>query len=113
MLQTKILRESGRVRVGVRVRYGVGALDREDAVENISAGGLYIRTNDVVPVGSRIQLALELNGRLFHHSAEVTWAIRVPEHLRDSLIHGMGVQFVAPEPDWPQAFRKWRDSQER
>ena len=28
----------------------------------------------------------------------------------EALIHGMGVQFVAPEPDWTQAFRQWKES---
>jgi hypothetical protein len=40
----------------------------------------------------------------------VTWAIRVPEHLRETMVCGMGVGFVDPDPGWATFFEAWRES---
>jgi hypothetical protein len=100
-------RRSGRVRVRLPVSYGVGTTDRHDYAESISAGGLYINTNDVLKVGTRLLLRIEFPERVVCHRGEVTWAIRVPEHLRDHMVCGMGVSFIDPDPQWSEFFRRW------
>ena len=97
-----------RVDARLLVRYGISSIDREDYAENISAGGLYIRTNRVFKVGTLVKLVVEFPGHPFHHQAEVAWAIQVPDKLRESLMYGMGIEFVSPDPAWPDFFREWR-----
>jgi len=91
------------------VRYGYVTIDRAAVAENVSEGGLYIRTNQVLPVGSQIAMEIEFPGRTVAQTGEVLWAIRVPEHMASTLICGMGVRFVDTVPDWTDFFRRWRD----
>lgn len=104
------LRRDERVRIRLRVQYGMGAIDREGFAESISASGLYIATNDVFKVGTRLVLRVEFPERAVCHAGEVTWAIRVPEHLQDRMVCGMGVAFVDPDPQWQGFFRRWSTS---
>jgi len=102
----------GRLRVPSRlsVHYGLYTTDRVDEVDNISETGLCIRTNDVFKVGTRIRLHVEFPQRTIVQSGEVMWAIRVPEHLLESMVCGMGIRFLSPEPGWSEFFRKWKAS---
>jgi hypothetical protein len=101
-------RRDERVRTRLRVRYGIGAIDRESFAESISAGGLYIATNDVFKVGTRLVLRIEFPERAVCHSGEVTWAIHVPDHLQDRMVCGMGVAFIDPDPQWQEFFLRWK-----
>ena len=101
-------RAHDRVATRLRVTYGVGAVDSASHAESISEGGLYINTNDVFKVGSRLIVRIEFPERAVCHCAEVTWAIRVPDHLRDQMVCGMGVSFIDPDPQWPEFFRRWQ-----
>ncbi len=40
----------------------------------------------------------------------VTWAIKAPPHMKDSLEHGMGVQFLDVPRSWLAVFSAWRES---
>ena len=90
------------------VRYGTTSIDRRDVLADISEGGVCIRTDDVYPVGTQLQMLIEFPDRTVHQRGEVMWAIRVPEHQRDSMLHGMGIQFIDPEPGWSAYFRSTR-----
>lgn len=102
-------RRRERVDASLGVRFGLAALDREAVAGNVSEGGLYIRTNQVFHVGTRLQLAIEFPRRVVRCAGEVMWAITVPEHQCRTLVHGMGIQFVDTEPEWKVFFERWRD----
>jgi hypothetical protein len=104
-------RRSARLRTELRVRYGVESLDHVEQAQNICEGGLYIATNRVLEVGTRIQLAIAFPDQEPLLAGEVVWAIQVPEHLRQSVVYGMGIRFVDPHPAWPECFRRWKEAQ--
>ena len=104
-------RRHERVPVVVHVRYGINVLDHEADADALSEAGLHIRTNDVCKVGTRIRLTVELPDGPFEHNGEVMWAIRVPGHLKDSMVYGMGIEFVEPSPAWSVAFENWKQRQ--
>jgi len=103
-------RRHDRVRARLPVTYGAGVGESSSLVESISEGGLYINTNDVLKVGTRVVLRIEFPERTVCHKGEVTWAIRVPEHLRDQMVCGMGISFIDPDPQWPEFFRTWAET---
>jgi len=102
-------RQSPRVRTCLPVRYGYVTLDRTAVAENISEGGLYIRTNQVLPVGSQIAMEIEFPERTVVQTGEVLWAIRVPQHMAATLICGMGIRFVDTSPGWTDFFQRWKN----
>ncbi len=101
-------RRHQRVRTRLRISYGVGTINREAFAESISEAGLHIDTNDVFQVGTRLILRVEFPGRAICHQGEVTWAIHVPPHMSDSMVCGMGIRFVDPDPRWMDFFRQWK-----
>ena len=101
-------RRSPRILSRLPVRYGYVTVDRSAVAENISEGGLYIRTNQVLPVGSQISMEIEFPKRTVVQTGEVLWAIRVPEHLEQAMDCGMGVRFLDTIPDWIEFFTRWR-----
>jgi uncharacterized protein (TIGR02266 family) len=101
-------RRHDRVRVRVPVRYGIESADHSGFAESISEGGLYINTNDVLKVGTRLILRIEFPDRTVSQLGEVAWAITVPEHLRDSMVCGMGVSFTHVDPGWLRQLREWQ-----
>ena len=105
-----LLRRHERVQVLLPVSYGVGAVERSDLADSISAGGLSIKTNNVYQVGTRLVLHVAFPGRTICHRGEVTWAIRVPDHLSDRMMCGMGISFLDSDPDWPEFFRRWAEA---
>jgi hypothetical protein len=104
-----IERRHPRVRSSVAVLFGTETPDREAVAETLSLGGLYIRTNDTLKVGTRIVLRMALPEREVQMHGEVVWSIRVPRHLERDLVCGMGVRFLGGEIDWPAVFRRWKD----
>ena len=111
MIQTATsIRRHERVRARLNVFYGIGAPEFEAMAESISIGGVFLNTNNVLKVGSRVIVQIKFPERSVCHCGEVTWAIRVPEHQRESLVCGMGISFVDPDPSWATFFKAWRDS---
>lgn len=104
-------RATDRVDAGVRVRHGTNDVSYVDRATNVSVAGLCIDTNRVYPVGTRLVLYLEFPGRTIRHDGEVAWAIKVPDHMRDAMVCGMGISFVEPDPAWASFFRSWKLSQ--
>jgi len=115
LVQTATLchRSDDRVRARLHVSYGIGMLECSSHVESISPGGVYINTNEVFKVGTRLVMRIEFAERAVCLRGEVTWAIRVPEELKDKMVCGMGVAFIDPDPQWPELFLRWRESRER
>ncbi len=101
-------RRHGRVRTRLVIHYGVRTTDHSAFAESISEAGLHIDTNDVFEVGTRLILRVEFPERVICHRGEVTWCIRVPEHMSDSMVCGMGIRFLDPAPRWPEFFRRWK-----
>ena len=98
---------SARVRTRLRVAYGIMEPEFVGYADNVSERGLYINTNRVFKNGTRLNLEIEFPARSVRLVGEVVWAIRVPEHERSSMVCGIGVEFVGPEPWWPSFFREW------
>jgi uncharacterized protein (TIGR02266 family) len=94
-------------RVGPRVelRRGVSLKFKEfqgfvnETLENISAGGMFIRTTTPPPVGTvfDFELVLEDDARPVHGLGEVVWARE--EDDRFDRPAGMGVRFLSLEPE--------------
>ena len=99
-------RRHERVPVRLLVRYGTSSIDRLAPIADLSEGGLFIQTHEFYPVGTRIQMVIEFRGRSVRHRGKVRWATRAPDHLYDSVVQGMGVQFVDPDPDWGTFFQR-------
>jgi len=103
-------RRHRRVRTRLWVSYGVDSIDSAGCAESLSEGGLHINTNDVLGVGTRLVLRIEFPDKAVVRKGEVTWAIRVPEHLHDEMVCGMGIRFLDPDSAWLEFFREWRGS---
>ena len=98
-----------RLPARLRVHYGVESADRNGFAENLSESGLYILTNRIYKVGTRLELICEFPERCTYHRGEVMWAIQVPEHMKKELVHGMGIQFTECEADWKKFYRRWNE----
>ncbi len=105
------VRQHPRVPARLRVSYGVGAIDHTGFAESVSEGGLYVNTNEVFKVGTHLVLRVEFPERAVCQRGEVTWAIRVPDHLRERMVCGMGIAFIDPDPQWRDFFRRWKAGQ--
>ena len=103
-------RRHRRVHTRLWVSYGVDSIDSAGCAESLSEGGLLINTNDVLGVGTRLLLRIEFPDRAMKLLGEVTWAIRVPEHLRDEMVCGMGIRFLDPDADWLEFFDGWQET---
>jgi uncharacterized protein (TIGR02266 family) len=69
-----------------------------DYVVNMSTGGMFIETAELLPVGTPIKVELMLAGSEtpITCTARVAWT-NGPENLKKkSLPHGMGLQFLTP-----------------
>jgi len=104
-------RRGGRLPSQLRVHFGTCSCDRIALAENISETGLYINTNHVYPVGTPLLLQVEFPECSVFRRAQVVWAIRVPEHMRQEMICGMGVEFIGVDGEWQHAYRRWRSGQ--
>jgi hypothetical protein len=96
-----------RTEVRLSVDFGIDEPDRSAIAENISEGGLYLNTNDVSKPGTILTLRIEFPKRLVTLRCEVIWAIQAPEPMRDSLMCGMGIRFLNPDPGWQVFYREW------
>ena len=103
-------RRHERIEVRLPVRYGRASLDKNAFAENISESGLYINTNQVFSVGTVLLMQVEFPQSTITQHGLVMWAIGVPEHMRDSMVCGMGIAFTALDPGWPTFFSNWMTS---
>lgn len=64
---------------------------------NISRTGIFVRTQMVLPSGTRMRLAVGHGGRSFTVEGVVMRALRSPAHLQSVMPSGMGVRFMTAE----------------
>ena len=64
---------------------------------NISKTGIFLRTQQVLPSGSRLRLEVTCAGRSFVAEGVVMRALRSPAHLQAAIPSGMGVRFLRIE----------------
>jgi Tfp pilus assembly protein PilZ len=64
---------------------------------NVSKTGLFLRTQQVLPTGTRLRLEVNCAGRSFVAEGVVMRALRTPTHLQAAMPSGMGVRFLRVE----------------
>src|ERR1044072_2864608 len=64
---------------------------------NISRTGIFVRTQMVLPSGTRMRIAVGHSGRSCTIEGGVMRALPSPAHLQSALRSGMGVRFLGPE----------------
>ena len=64
---------------------------------NVSRTGIFVRTQLVLPSGTRLRLAVGHSGRNFTVEGVVMRALRAPAHLQSVMPSGMGVRFLSAE----------------
>lgn len=101
-------RDVHRTRRRVRVRYGVERLEKTAFTQNVSEGGLFLRTNQVFAPGTVLQIEVEFSDRKFSLWARVAWAKQVPPQLAHVVECGMGLSLIEPPPEWVQFYAEWR-----
>ncbi len=109
-LATSMDREASRIATRLTVRFGMGRTERTGYAENVSEGGIYINTNEPYRVSDRVLLRIEFPERTLVRRGEIVWAIRVPDHQRESMICGMGISFIDHHADWPEFFQRWKSA---
>ncbi len=89
-------RDLKRHRKRLSLRFGVEDPNRLAFTEDVSTQGLFIKTPNVCPPGTRIRVDLNLpDGRVVRLEAQVRWAKKVPpQMLRMAAKGGMGVRIT-------------------
>lgn len=64
---------------------------------NVSRTGIFVRTQLVMPSGTRLRIAVGHSGRDFTVEGVVMRALRSPAHLQSVMPSGMGVRFLTAE----------------
>jgi hypothetical protein len=93
--RSEAVRASQRQLRAVRVAYGLGRPNQEAETDDLSEGGLFIRTDEPMPVGTDLQLRLEAEGFGIPLRGVVRWARDVDVNGRP---RGMGIKLVNPHP---------------
>jgi hypothetical protein len=73
-------------------------------VRNISVGGLYFATRDLIPVGSTADFELAVDGKTLRLTCEVR------HHQKIDNQSGMGVKFLRLEPSSLSVIQKYVDA---
>ena len=95
------LRASDRTPLEIKVDFQVNDMTYAGVTRNISAGGVFVATDNLPRVGERINLrfALPGTGRQLAVQTEVRW-IRAKKSPTDAdAPAGMGLQFLNPSAD--------------
>ena len=93
--RSEAVRASQRQLRAVRVYYGTGRPDQEAETDDLSEGGLFIRTDEPMPVGTDLQLRFEAEGFGIPLRGIVRWAREEDE---DGRPRGMGIELINPHP---------------
>ncbi|HEV8628798.1 MAG TPA: PilZ domain-containing protein [Thermoanaerobaculia bacterium] len=82
----------------VRVwKYGEEGQANRSISTNVSRTGIFVRTQQVLPSGTRLRLEVGHSGRSFVVEGVVMRALRTPSHLQSVMPSGMGVRFLSAE----------------
>lgn len=98
-------RKALRVKSNQQIRMSSGRDFKKVYMENISGGGIYVATNDFLPVGSDIQLQFKMDQENFEFQLEGRVAWVNPKPL-PSLPAGMGIQFKGSGSEHDRFIRK-------
>jgi hypothetical protein len=93
--RSEAVRAAQRQLRAVRVAFGSGRPDREAETDDLSEGGLFVRTDEPMPVGTNLQLRLEADGFGIPLRGIVRWTRDEDE---DGRPRGMGIELVNPHP---------------
>ena len=89
------MRESKRVRIVCRVRYGDNPeLEFEGEVKDLSDSGLCIESHDLYDKGTKLKMVVSHVGTEYKAEGEVMWSVQVPKALEGVRKYGMGVRFT-------------------
>jgi len=90
------LRETGRLKKRLFVRYGTTNLDHTGLSYDLSPIGIFIQSSCVFPLRSRLNIELNLpDDRLLYCSGKVIWVKRISpdtQHLNEK--QGMGIRLT-------------------
>jgi Tfp pilus assembly protein PilZ len=86
------------------VKFGKDKPDKVGFTEDVSSGGLFIKTNAVLQPGSLLQIELTLpDHRVLLMAGQVMWARQVPPSLiRFAKKSGMGIRLTQAHSDYQQ-----------
>lgn len=86
------------------VKFGKDKPDKVGFTEDVSSGGMFIKTNTVLQPGSHLQIELTLpDHRLLLLTGQVMWARQVPPSLlRFAKKSGMGIRLTQANHDYQQ-----------
>lgn len=92
-------RATPRAETELQVNYRTAQEFTAAYVRNISGGGIFIRTQQPLPLNSEVQIRLTLPGhtRVLAVRGVVVWNTPYPS--RSSFPSGMGIKFLSLEPD--------------
>jgi len=86
-----------RYRVRLLIHYGLEPLRfRADYAVNLSSGGVYLESTDVLPVGTQLFMMFKLPGsdEIIKCKSRVAWTLDLGTFKKPSLPSGMGLQFI-------------------
>ena len=93
----------------VLVRYGLNRPTHEAETDDLSEGGLFIKTDSPMPVGTDLALRLDIDGFGIPMRAVVRW---VREQVEGGRPCGMGVELARPHPRYVHFIRQERKAPE-
>ena len=82
-----------------RVMYGIDWPEHRATARRLSAGGLFIATNNIVyPVGTTITMELEIEDVTYQAAGIVRHALRIDSRFARIMRPGMGVEYIETSP---------------
>ncbi|MBL0224438.1 MAG: PilZ domain-containing protein [Geobacteraceae bacterium] len=88
-------RDIGRLKKRLTVRFGIGETSRVAFTEDVSLTGMFIKTPNICPPNTKIEIEFEVAQNKVALEARVMWAKKVPQNLFHLVKKsGMGVRFL-------------------
>ena len=101
-------RSTQRSHKRLMVRYGMETANRTAFTQNLSDGGMYVKTNNVLPPGTELVVEVQTDDGTFILRGVIAWAKRVPANLAHLLHAGMGIQLIDPPRSWVDFCDRWK-----
>jgi uncharacterized protein (TIGR02266 family) len=92
-------RESSRVPITLDVSFPDRPAFRRSYIRNISGGGVFIETDDAIPIGTRIRVHMDFAGRPVACTCECVWINKAPT---SEFGRGVGLKFLDLTPEQTQ-----------
>ena len=102
-----------RFEVRLLIYYGLEPQNlRADYSINLSSGGVYLETTDVLPVDTNLFIMFKLPGNdtVIKCNSRVAWTLDIGSFKKPSLPSGMGLQFINYTKDTLRAIRDFIDN---